>query len=101
MPRGVFLLKTSSLTTLKGHPELVSGSLLSFYVVTLSLSKGLVIARAPKQSAVACYADFNQRLSMFILFFFACPKKNQKKTSENGYTAFSDLSFNLAFVLLW
>jgi hypothetical protein len=34
-------------------------------------------------------------------FFFACPKKKQKKTSENGYTAFSDLGFNLAFALLW
>ena len=34
------------------------------------------------------------------LFFFACPKKNQKKTPENDYTPFSGGFPDKALVLL-
>jgi hypothetical protein len=36
-----------------------------------------------------------------FLFFFACPKKNQKKTSENETARFRNGDFNSALVLLW
>jgi hypothetical protein len=32
-----------------------------------------------------------------FLFFFACPKKKQKKTIGNEYSPFPDVNFNLAF----
>ena len=36
----------------------------------------------------------------YVLFFFACPKKNQKKTPTKDYIPFVGLFPDLAFVLL-
>ena len=46
-----------------------------------------------------CYVNDSYQ-DIFSFFFFACPKKKQKKAHENEYCPFSCLFPDLAFALL-